>query len=99
MSKVCLVFDKPKNCAKCPVRNEWNSTCSLMNIAYPQTWHPLQRKGTVPGWCPLRPLPERYYVDQNNIYDVAANQTYADGWNDCLDEIMGGADDRQKESD
>lgn len=39
-----------------------------------------------PSWCPLKPLPEK------NTWDITKNghvTEYAEGWNACLDEIMG----------
>ncbi len=85
MGKAYLMLDEmPEKCSYCLFMDEWKSTCRAI-----KEHHSVSLVCRTPDWCPLRPLPERYYVDQNNIYDVAANQTYADGWNDCLDEVLG----------
>ena len=41
-----------------------------------------------PEWCPLKSLPEE---DHEDHYPNELEYGYADGWNDCLREIMGGS--------
>lgn len=40
-----------------------------------------------PGWCPLIPLPERHIASKTATgYEIG----YEDGWNECLEKIVGG---------
>ena len=41
-----------------------------------------------PNWCPLKSLPEE---DHEDHYPNELEYGYADGWNDCLREIIGGS--------
>ena len=41
-----------------------------------------------PEWFPLKSLPEE---DHEDHYPNELEYGYADGWNDCLREIMGGS--------
>ena len=74
--KAILVIDKmPNSCDKCEVR------CTEY------TGKDYAQKGIKrPTWCPLKPLPEK------NTWDITKNghvTEYAEGWNACLDEILG----------
>lgn len=85
MSKSVLVIDTPKTCYSCflhePVRNWLYCAVKLKRIEAPSG---------KPDWCPLKPLPEK-----NKAPKVASGYElgYEDGWNKCLTEIQGGADD------
>jgi hypothetical protein len=35
-----------------------------------------------PDWCPLKPMPK-------HIIDFGGDDDYADGYNTCIDEIIG----------
>lgn len=39
----------------------------------------------VPTWCPLKPIPQKMRTDEDDIEE----DSYWNGWNDCLDEITG----------
>ena len=95
MSKSVLVIDAPENCLDCIFCQEYRTKskkyayCYVTNgdsendmklIKYVYGY----RQGK-PDWCPLRELPEE---------DHEWEDGYADGWNDCLKEIMGGQNDR-----
>lgn len=43
----------------------------------------------VPEWCPLNPLPQK--KEETFAYWIAQGdpESYINGWNDCLDKIMG----------
>ena len=82
MSKAILVIDMPDTCGKCPLcasyqENAWafrEYWCPAINHAEVE---PLAKK---PYDCPLRPLPEKVRVHMDD---------WADGYNTCLDEILG----------
>lgn len=82
MSKSVLVTDTPENCGKCKFISEF--WCRAMN------GRRVPNNDVIPDWCPLKPLPEK-----NKAPKVASGYElgYEDGWNKCLTEIQGGADD------
>ena len=85
-----LIIDTPKSCEKCKLTyfNDWNEvSCSLTGECIDNY------KNKKSPWCPLSLLPERInlrqYVDNcaadmNSVMAYA----YAQGRNDCLDEIL-----------
>jgi len=79
--KAILVLDMPKNCAECKLvflQGIGEAICNAVD------WE--ER----PSLCPLRPMPKRYeYRTDTRYYTVKYNTGYADGWNTCLDKIMG----------
>lgn len=50
MSKSVLVIDTPENCGKCKFISEF--WCRTMN------GRRVPNNDAIPGWCPLKPLPE-----------------------------------------
>lgn len=90
MSKSVLVIDTPENCISCSISRD----CS--NILETCTFCPITGKcvldkeaETIPGWCPLRPLPEKSAIE-NDMTDYQCGMV--DGRNQCIDEIAGGMD-------
>lgn len=91
MSKAILVLNEmPKSCEKCPVFNSDFYTCQLVfGELYEEA-----RKGIRHENCPLKPMPEKKH--NNGGYRVIDgmerfyDSEHDDGWNDCLDEILGG---------
>lgn len=88
MSKSILVIDTPKICDECEFCY-WSDgrfrTCGITHMGISK--QDLEYIGkTKPDWCPLSLLPEKMIVlDINDIYE----HKYTEGWNDCLDEIIG----------
>lgn len=87
MSKSVLVIDTPENCISCSISRD----CS--NILETCTFCPITGKcvldkeaETIPDWCPLKPLPEK--DDFDDPYEEYYTG-YRDGWNRCLEEIVG----------
>lgn len=87
--KAILVMDMPKSCCSCNMCNS-NDECILQdedaNFKASDSWEEL-RKG-----CPLKPMPDKAEVsdcdelcDTDDWYDSG----YADGYNACIDEILG----------
>ena len=82
MSKAVLVMDMPGSCYQCPFGND-NFECDVIG-------RPLDvnQKIEKPGWCPLRPMPEK-----DKRIDTCINKQYVRGWNACIDAIGGGNGD------
>ena len=73
--KSILVVDTPKTCKEC--------RCQMMLVCVPADEdidEYVDPNTTIPEWCPLRPLPQRY--DEDAMREQK-------GWNRCLDEILG----------
>lgn len=81
MSKSVLVIDTPKDCGKCKfISNFW---CRAMHCRR------VPNNDVIPGWCPLKPLPEKKSTTAPvSNYEVQKN-LFATGWNACLREITG----------
>lgn len=72
--KSVLVINTPKNCKECD--------CHLWLVCVPADKdidEYVDASKTKPDWCPLKPLPPKDYWHKKD---------YADGWNDCLEELM-----------
>lgn len=78
MGKSVLVIDTPENCGKCKFISEF--WCRAMHSRR------VPNNDVIPGWCPLKPLPEKDNFD--DLYDEYYTG-YHDGWNRCLEEIAG----------
>lgn len=78
MDKAILVLDMPKNCLNCKLQ-DW-ANCRIVKGC-----HTGENR---PDWCPLKEVPERAYHE--NYCDAGR---YDKGYNDCLDEILGGSKD------
>ena len=80
MAKAVLVMDMPECCFKCKLQD-----FSYCRIAYNR--HVGEGR---PDWCPLRELPERE-TGMPDADDLGAEYVRgtADGWNACLEEIIG----------
>ena len=99
MNKSILVIDTPSSCKMCPLSyfnemyNEHMCQGTLGKNTYARTIGIYS--GDRPEWCPLSPIPEkkklRQYADNTalNMESMLAYQ-YAQGWNDCADELMEG---------
>lgn len=89
MSKSVLVMDTPKYCALCALRS---------GVLHPLLCRVNNRDITDssirPEWCPLKPLPEKMKLTglYNGEYFKAGGKlpSYKIGWNNCIDEIIGG---------
>lgn len=85
MSKAILVIDMPENCDKCPLfcGHYSDMYCGGLNnksINYPYP------KDFRQDWCPLQEPPER--EEGSDCFDEFEDG-YAQGWNNCIDEILG----------
>ena len=81
--KSVIVIDTPKNCLNCPARYDsygMEDICALADdIIY--------NCSSKPDWCPLLPLPEKLKGNDSIYYQWG---DYEDGYNACIDDILGG---------
>lgn len=89
MSKAMLVIDMPESCAKCPLFGDhYTDMCcgalnnKTINYPYPKSFRQ--------DWCPLKDVPKEHNYS-GHPYDEYGDG-YADGYNDCREEILGGQD-------
>ena len=79
--KSILIIDTPKNCLDCQLMVDgW-----CYAVKADRTQEVISAKDRT-CWCPLRPLPKPitdYDVKVSFDYDA----DYAEGWNDCLEEL------------
>ena len=90
--KAILVIDMPSSCLECPIGKDISipiETC----IKCPFGKCAIDAETEIrPDWCPLKPMLEKAEVsdcdelcDTDDWYDSG----YADGYNTCIDEILG----------
>lgn len=79
--KAVLVIDMPVNCRECPCFYDYLHCQAKMGLNVLGDERP---KG-----CPLKPMPKRNEYRADTKYEDADKYDtgYADGWNDCLEEI------------
>ena len=83
MSKSALVINTPKYCAVCVLRSGVRHPFCRVNN------RDITDLSIRPDWCPLMDLPEKDNGDYPaNTFDAG----FAEGWNQCIDEITGGMD-------
>ena len=79
MSKSVLVIDTPENCGKCKfISTFWCRAIHCRRVP---------NNDVIPGWYPLKPLPERkeYIAPIDNV--ESQKDIIAVGWNACIDAI------------
>lgn len=93
--RALLVIDMPEGCGKCRLADFGECRGSKSYIHMPIKGRPKE--------CPLRPLPCKKYMRQMPsdvlekdkrkrdfiIHKVDVDNSYAEGWNDCIDAITG----------
>lgn len=95
MSKAVLVMDMPENCIDCIFCREISEcTEACCEIEFESEDDSLCRMidnycQEKPDWCPLRHVP-----DKKEKYSLMGDNSegYVDGWNACIDDILGGAE-------
>lgn len=99
--KAVLVIDMPKDCRRCQLMVDRFCYGIPMDEV-----HDSININEKPTWCPLRPLPCKKYMRQMPsdvlekgkrkrdfiIHRVDVDNSYVEGWNDCVDEITGDTD-------
>ena len=84
--KSILIFDTPTRCYDCPLYTSIDDAddygfCDDRNILKQKEAQEKIRFNKKPDWCPLKSLPQKKNTDFH------PNIVYANGWNDCLEEI------------
>ena len=99
MSKSVLVIDTPETCVDCQFCYELDegveACCSISDDDKDAI---LMKKIDCeygycqgkPDWCPLMDLPEK---DNGDYPANTSDAGFAEGWNQCIDEITGGNSD------
>lgn len=88
MGKAILVMDMPKNCAECNLCGNQDDEyfcipddfTHYLGSSYVN--HSCESR---PEWCLLKPMPEK----RNTEYNPARNPYTTEGYNTCIDEILG----------
>lgn len=81
MSKSILLIDTPKSCENCYMLS--HDYCNFQCLI---TGELIEKSTNKPDWCPLMDLPEKDNGDYpTNTFDAG----FAEGWNECIDEITG----------
>jgi len=90
--KAILVIDMPSKCKECDLYIDYRESASDPGTqfcgwkGYVERYNP----DKIPDWCPLRPMPSiKKYIQGIAKEKDMSLVGYVDGWNDCLDEIMG----------
>ena len=94
MGKAVLVIDMPEHCDDCPLRVLWAKYHCVVNGKYCGDEDGYYSSLTKPSWCPLKSLPEKketsYQLDTLNVRIQWQGNTFREGWNACIDEIVRG---------
>lgn len=87
MSKAILVIDMPSNCNECPCRylteGCYSDFCQVTCDDLPERYDTAK-----PDWCPLREVPQK--KEENDTF-TDCEYYRVQGYNACIDEILGGA--------
>lgn len=97
MSKSVLIMSTPKGCFACPFHMaDFNFNLCLatrndsIRIISKVSHEGFKKLAGRPEWCPLKELPEK---DNGNYPANTSDAGFAEGWNQCIDEITGGETD------
>jgi hypothetical protein len=92
MPKAVLIMDMPGSCFGCNFCHINSSgredRCQAFEVSRAVNSETYEK----PDWCPLRELPEKI-PELKSGYEEISKSIHRDGWNACLDEILGGKDD------
>ena len=80
--KAVAIIKMPNCCRECPFADWDQCLCKLANEEIYSQKHMDDGRQK---WCPLKPLPQKGFGDADDIEQTF----YFDGWNECLEEIMG----------
>lgn len=82
MSKSVLVIDTPEKCISCIYVGIFHYFCRI-------NCRDIKDVSAKPDWCPLMDLPKK---DNGDYPANTSDAGFAEGWNQCIDEITGGMD-------
>jgi len=93
MRKAILVMDMPESCRKCDFVNMEMCCCGLF-LHLTASIESVEKYGICrPDWCPLREVPQKMQVCGKYPQADGITPSYKIGWNDCIDEILKGAEE------
>ena len=79
MRKSVLVMNTPEDCGKCKFISEfWCRATGGRRVP---------NNDVIPGWCPLKPLPEK---KEEKYWRSKLSLAWIRGWNTCISKITGG---------
>lgn len=78
--KAILVIEMPSSCSECNLQQY--GICHAVRKCITGTPTDLKSK---PDWCPLKPMPEKI----STRYNPARNPYTTEGYNACIDKILG----------
>ena len=99
INKSVLVIDTPESCRTCPlhyVEFGDNDIFGTAHCGFKQEYIDYHyNANTKPDWCPLSPLPPykdlaEYINNATYAINSALAYQYAQGWNNCREEILKG---------
>ena len=76
--KAILVLEMPSTCKECPLRVSIDESICVKTLKDITDKEYFEQR---PDWCPLKPMPSRFNEEHFNRYE--------DGYNACIDEILG----------
>lgn len=76
--KGIIIVDIPDDCRLCPTYDSEVNYCSCVDKKI------LEVKK--PDWCPIKPMPKKKSMD---LGQTVVNAARNEGWNECIDEILG----------
>lgn len=86
MSKAMLIMDMPSSCRECPcsyfTEGCWSNFCQVNNA-------PIIDEYKRVNCCPLREVPQK---KEFSDIETAFDRVITLGYNACIDEILGGAE-------
>ena len=89
MSKAMLIMDMPESCEKCKLSrcliHKGVGICCVNRRRFDDITK-------VQTWCPLLEVPEK---DNKSYFPDEYQDGFAAGYNFCIDEILGGADNEK----
>lgn len=90
MKKAILLVNLPERCAECPagrfliIDGDGTVECIAANKLNTNCER-------IPGWCPLRSIPEDIKLEE--MPDKPYDNGYMDGWNGCIEAVLGDNED------
>lgn len=85
--KAILILDMPSCCNECPIRRDDMDCCSYIMNTRSKTAFGYDTKRL--DICPLKPMPkQKEHLNCEGCNHIECE--YAEGWNDCIEEIEHG---------
>ena len=91
MSKVIITFETPNGCFHCPCMSvsDYDCECHCAITRESVEEYAEGKVGSKPKWCPLM---SPIYIKPLGLKGEKSDR-YAEGWNDCLNKIIGDNDE------